>query len=252
MEQINAHVWTPGAMLPSEAELCAAFDVSRTVIRQALQEMEQSGIIYRRQGKGSFVAERKVYETFAQQLTGFYHDMINQGHRVVNQVLKQDVVSADNQIAAALDIAPDAAAIICTRLRYVDDVPVNLSISHVPFDACQPLLQSDLTERSLYDLIESITGKRIMGGKRIIEAVLPSAELAELLDVTGEMPLFKLTTVCYLEDGTPIEHAVGYHRGDRSRFDVELIRASMPSPQAANLGIKQLSSLPHSFTLLQP
>lgn len=47
--------WTPSSRLPSEAELCRQFNVSRPIIRQALAALRDEGLILSRQGSGSFV-----------------------------------------------------------------------------------------------------------------------------------------------------------------------------------------------------
>jgi GntR family transcriptional regulator len=59
-QQIASGHFTVGDALPSEGELCRMFGVSRIVVRQALQVLEDDGEIVRRQGKGTFVAEPKV------------------------------------------------------------------------------------------------------------------------------------------------------------------------------------------------
>ena len=91
---IEQYRWKPGDQLPGEPELCLMFDVSRTVIRQALGEMEHEGLIVRTKGKGTFVAQPKIMENLAQKLTGFYQDMADRGSPPVSQVLKQHVVPA--------------------------------------------------------------------------------------------------------------------------------------------------------------
>lgn len=59
-EQIGAKKLAPGEMLPSENEFCDAYHISRTTVRQAFHELEQQGLIVRKQGLGTFVAEQKV------------------------------------------------------------------------------------------------------------------------------------------------------------------------------------------------
>ncbi len=49
-------------------------------------------------------------------------------------------------------------------------------------------------------------------------------QVAKLLKVSKGAPLFQLDSVSYLRDGTPVEYFIAYHRGDRSQFEVELIR----------------------------
>lgn len=229
-EQVTREIergdWPPGSLLPSEAELCARFDVSRTVVRQAMQEMEFEGLIYRRRGKGSFVTDRKVHERLVQKLTGFYQDMIDQGHSVTNRVLRQTVAPAGSDIARPLGLEPTAEVVVIERLRLVNGNAINFSVSSVPYAICPSLLTADLVNQSLYAFIERACHQRIVRGRRTIEAILATDEIAQLLGVDADMPMFRITSICFLADGTPIEHARGYHRGDRSMFEVELLRDS--------------------------
>ncbi|MCB0153854.1 MAG: GntR family transcriptional regulator, partial [Anaerolineae bacterium] len=72
LQQIDSGVWQKGTQLPGEPELCRLFDVSRTVIRQALKELEFEGLITREKGKGTFVDEPRIDQGLIQELTGFY------------------------------------------------------------------------------------------------------------------------------------------------------------------------------------
>jgi len=216
--------WGQGDILPSESELCAQFGVSRTVVRRALQELEYEGLIIRKQGKGSFVAERKLQELLLQRLTGFYQDMLNQGHKIRNRVLRQEIVRAGDDVRAALMTKENEEIILIERLRYVDGIPVNLSISYVPQKRCPSLLFANLAEGSLYTYLETETGQHIVRGRRTIEAIRATPSLSELLETDADLPFFKITNTCYLADGAPIEYSLGYHRCDRTQFHVELVR----------------------------
>ncbi|TKJ44633.1 hypothetical protein CEE35_07290 [Candidatus Aerophobetes bacterium Ae_b3b] len=71
-ERVENGEWKPGDILPSEAELCSTFRVSRTVVRQALNKLCQDGIVYKEKGRGTFVAKPKLQEKFIQRTYGFY------------------------------------------------------------------------------------------------------------------------------------------------------------------------------------
>ena len=87
------------------------------------------------------------------------------------------------------------------------------------------LVDQDLREQSLYALLERRYGLRLVRSRRAVEAHAPSARLARDLGIPRHGPVLKLTDVSYDADNRPVETFVAYHRGDRSRFEVELERA---------------------------
>jgi GntR family transcriptional regulator len=228
-DSIERGDWKPGDQIPGEAELCTFFRVSRTVVRQALLELAYEGLIVRARGKGTFVAEAKITENLAQKLTGFYEDMATLGLSTVSQVLVQRLVAASTRIAAYLEVPPGAEVIEIERLRFVQDEPLVLVTSYVPYARCPSLLQADLSRQSLYALMEKQCGIVITRGRRALEAVAASQREAELLRIERGAPLMLLDSVSCTEDGTPIEYYHALHRGDRSRFEAELLRVHDPS-----------------------
>jgi len=74
--RITAGNWQPGEKLPSEAELCKAFHVGRSSLREALTSLAFIGMIHVRAGGGSYVAEQpSAYTTGAWLNTGPLHDI---------------------------------------------------------------------------------------------------------------------------------------------------------------------------------
>jgi GntR family transcriptional regulator len=214
----------PGEQLPGEPELCRMFDVSRTVIRQALRELEQEGLILRLKGKGTFVAEPKIQESLVAELTGFFQDMQARGHAPVSRVLRQEIVAAPRRIAGLLQLKIGAPIIQIDRVRYVEGEPIVLVSTYLPYELCPGLLKIDLTQASLYAYLEEQYGIVIARGRRTLEAVAATEEEAHLLGVQAGDPLVLIDSVSYLAGGTPIEYYHALHRGDRSRFEVELVR----------------------------
>src|SRR3970040_2816569 len=104
-DQIQDKKWAPGEQIPGKQELCDTYGVSRTVVRQALRELELSGVITRRKGKGTFIAEPKINEGLIQKLTGFYQDMVERGLQPVTRVLHQRLAPAARQMAEFLDFS---------------------------------------------------------------------------------------------------------------------------------------------------
>ena len=221
--KISSGEWKPGDKIPSEPELCISYGVSRTVVRQALREIELDGLILRKKGKGTFIAEPKINESLVEKLTGFYQDMLERGHRTVTQVLKHEIEPCTAKIARDLHIAPGTSVFCIERLRFVDGVPIVLVTTYIPVSLCPQLADQDLSNQSLYQILERF-GLVITRAHRSIEAISASEREARLLAVDEYDPLLHLDSTSYLEDGTPLEYYHAIHRGDRSRFEVDLVR----------------------------
>lgn len=222
--QIETRAWAPGARLPSEAELCQQYGVSRTVVRQALLELELQGYVVRRKGRGTFVSEMKINENLAQKLTGFYHDMADQGLTPSTRVLYQKIVPAPARPARELNVPAGTPVGEIRRLRLVQAEPLAVVSSYLPEEYGQALQKVDLANRSLYEFLESEFKLMIMRAHRAIEAVPASETDARLLRIRPGDPVIRLESTSYLEDGRPIEYFEAYHRGDRARFEIQLMR----------------------------
>jgi GntR family transcriptional regulator len=229
VEMLKVHIHgnelKPGDQLPGEFELCEQYGISRTVVRQALLELEKKGLIQRRKGKGTFVAPPKIDENLIQKLTGFYQDMTNRGQAPKTQVLGFEILPASPKIAELLHLSAGQEVFSIERLRSVGDDPIVLVTTYIPFHLCPHLERFDLSDQSLYAILEHEFGLTLSHGRRTIEAVSANKREAELLGIPQGAPLILLDSVTYLADGTPVEYYHAVHRGDRSRFVVELVRA---------------------------
>jgi GntR family transcriptional regulator len=139
-------------------------------------------------------------------------------------------------VAAELGLEDGDPVIALERLRFVDGVPWVLVTTYMPYELCPQLLGEDMSERSLYDLIEEEYGIYISYGRRSVEAVSATPELAQQLQVEEGDPVLMLRSTSYGEDNRPIEYFVAYHRGDHTRFEVTLARHRNPGGDPAGAG----------------
>lgn len=223
-EKIQSEVWKPGDQIPGEQDLCEMYGVSRTVVRQSLLELELEGLINRRKGKGTFISLPKISEGLVQKLTGFYQDMVERGLNPVTRVLHQNVVPASEKVARFLGIQSGDQVIDILRLRFINDEPIQMVTTYIPFELCPALATVDLTNRSLYEFLEKECGIFIAKGQRYLEAVLANETEAGLLGIERGAPLLMLDSISFSDSDRPVEYYHALHRGDRSRFEVELVR----------------------------
>ena len=150
--------------------------------------------------------------------------MTSRDIQIKTEVLQQEIVPADKEIAEFLSMNIGDPLVLLRRLRYLRDEPILIVSSFLPFDKCENLLKVDLSKISLYDFLEKKIGCKLSFGRRTIEATLADPEQAKLLNINKGDPLIFLNSIIYLEDGTPIEFYRSHYRGDRYKFEVELIK----------------------------
>jgi GntR family transcriptional regulator len=124
--------------------------------------------------------------------------------------------------------------VVIVRVRHVDGVPTVYVESRLPADGFADLLEEDLGQNSLYALIYDRYGIRAGRSRRILSAAPAERAIAALLEIEPRDPLVVLDSVSFSDvDGLPFETYRAYHRGDRTRFEVELLRSpefSAPEP----------------------
>ena len=224
---------TAGEQIPTEASLCERYDVSRTVVRQALSDLERTGLVTRLKGKGTFVAQPKVSEFVAQSLTSLHEDLSARGERLETKVLRLEVEPVSPHVAAMLELPESEQIVLLERLRFLRGEPLVVTTAYMPHSICAPILELDMSDRSLFETYEQELGLKLHRGMRAMEARAATTEVAHHLGVPEGSPVLAFSGVTYLEDGRPIEYFIGLHRGDRSRFETELFRPSGTDDLAA-------------------
>jgi GntR family transcriptional regulator len=227
-QKIKAREWLPGQLLPSEQELCTTIGVSRTVVRQAIEQLQRDRLILKQNGKRSSIALPTYEGDLMENLRGFYEDAIAKGRTPLTEVLSLKVVPATPDIAVALRLSQGTPVVELNRLRFLDGEPEVLVITYLPESICPDLPEEDLANESLYMLLARKYGLRIAQAFRTIEAVALDRTEAKLLRSRPGSPALLLKSIGLLADGTPLEYFIARHRGDRAKFQVKLVGDQPP------------------------
>src|SRR5581483_918888 len=122
-----------GSQLPAEPELSRHFGVSRSVIRQALRRLEETGLVARRRGVGSFVVQKDPPSWQLQGSQGFFEDEVTRlGREVVSRVLRAEIAPLPPWAAALLELEEGAPGVVLERLRYVDGLLTVYDLNYLP------------------------------------------------------------------------------------------------------------------------
>lgn len=221
-QEINDRVLLPGDKLPAEDELAERYGVSRMTVRQGIMDLIDEGLLYRRHGRGTFVAQPPV-ERDHTGLTNFFESARKKGIEASMTVLIADILPARLKVANALNLKEGELAVRIKTLRFSDGVPVTVHDAHVPYRLFSQLLQEDLESRPLWDYMEQY-GYKVKKATQRMEAREADEELAGLLQVEVGAPILYKERTVYNHDGTPLEFTYCYNRGDRYSLTVTLTR----------------------------
>ena len=223
LSEIESGNWLAQQKLPSETEFCEHFNISRTVVRQAIKELQNQGYLTTKKGMGTFIAKPKITTGFVTNLVGFYEDFTKHGFKVTTHIEQMKAEPVSQHIADMLRIAVGEPVIVLSRLRKLNNEPSVYVTTYIPQILCPKLLHADLENKSLYTFLEKC-GLEIHRGRRYIGVSLANEREASLLNIDVGSPLIELDSVTYLKDGRPLEYFHALHRGDRTRFEVNLVR----------------------------
>ena len=145
-EKIIQNEWKPGTLVPPESSLMETYDVSRITVRKAFDLLVQDGLVYRKPGKGTLVAHRKLEHNLS-RIVSFTEDMKQRGFQTRTKVLLSGVGKATEHIAQALHIAPDEELAYLKRLRMADDEPMCIEESYLIHRYFQGILDHDFSEQ---------------------------------------------------------------------------------------------------------
>jgi len=146
----------PGAALPTERELCAEYGVSRATVRHVLQGLEAEQRIFRRQGKGTFVALAKIEEPLG--LTSHTEEMRARGIVPGSKLITVSRIAAGVEVATALRLDPEAEVLRIERLRLADGEPIAVEVLFLNAERFDGITASLGDDVSFYQLLHSDYG----------------------------------------------------------------------------------------------
>ena len=213
----------PHAPLPSDAQLCEEFGVSRMTARGAMQRLVQEGLVYREPGRGTFVAPVGANRT-ASHILSFSDEMRRRGaipsSRIVERTRRTATPEESRKLATA-DV------FVLRRVREANGEPVALETAVFPAELVGSLLDGDVEVASVFATLAG-AGLVPTAGRAAISAEAASAEDAKLLGVARGEPLLVERRLINDDKGVPLEltesRYVGTRYGLDVDFDVELPR----------------------------
>ena len=219
--KIQEGIWRAGDRLPSENELVTQFGISRMTVNRALRELVEQGRIVRVAGVGSFVAEAKPQSTLL-QIANLASEIRQRGHDYRCDLLAVERTSATLEVAAALDLRTGESVFHSLCVHREDGLPVQLEDRYVSPRQAPQFAAQDFTQQQPSEyLVRNVPFDQI---EHVVDAVMPTAEQAALLEMSPHEPCLLLTRRTWSR-GVPItvvrclHPASRYRLGSRFRAD---------------------------------
>ena len=223
--KIEGGEWPVGSQIPTEEELCAMFNVSRATVRTAVLELVRQGYLKRQQGKGTFI-HKNILSAGLAMLTNLKELMFEEGIDLTTKVMARTVMMPVDDLDVKLNIPPDKHIIYIKRLYSVDEEPVLLQETYVPYHLCPLLLEDDIEHHSLFDIFEKNYGIKITKVDNHIDITHLTLNEGRAIGL-GEGTAAILLTQHFYSGDTLIMYARSVKRPDRFQFYIDLERKSL-------------------------
>jgi GntR family transcriptional regulator len=217
----------PDQPLPSDAQLCEEFSVSRMTARNAVQRLVQEGLIYRLPGRGTFVADSGAHRK-ASSLLSFTDEMRRRGRVPSSQLLERARRPAYEHETRLLRLPEGSEVVAVRRLRLADGEPLAIETAALRIDAAPAVLGAELEQGSLHHALAG-AGLVPSSGRATLRADAAEPDEAALLQVAAGWPLLVEQRVILDANGEPLETCETRYAAGRYGIDVDFV-VERPEP----------------------
>src|SRR5699024_7294587 len=206
--------------IPTEHQLCEMFNTSRVTIRKALDQLVLEGYLVKRQGSGTFVAEKKTRQTLSYTAHQFKEQAKLQGKNPDITLISLNVIPADIFLQEQLLINLGDPVQRIERVRKIDNSPVQYEISYIPWYIA-PGISSQNAENSIYKTLENSFNVTVSYTTKNLNIMMADNQLSFYLECQLGLPCFYITTIAKDDKDRRIEFSKAYFRGDKNDFTIE-------------------------------
>jgi len=211
-----------GDVIPSEKELCDAFGISRSTVRQAIGELEEEGLVIRRRGLGTYICEPKMRRSL-NDVYSFTKDMNAMGLLPSSLIQSFRVIYPSDDVSGAFDIKhSDKQVYEIVRLRCANGQPLLLETTFIPLYILPELKKADLISGSLYGILKQRSGVYPDVAEETYETTLVDEATSKLLHCKADSCGFYVERRTWDKTGILYELTQSVIRGDKTKFVLKL------------------------------
>ncbi|GMX63003.1 MULTISPECIES: GntR family transcriptional regulator [Paenibacillus] len=195
--------YKPDEQIPTEAELCDIYQVSRITIRKAIEELVKDGTLTRIQRKGTFVTSSK-FQNELLSVSGFSEFSHQLGMIPNSRTLRSEVIPATADMAERLQIEEGSPVLELERLMYVNERPLFYDLAHYPLTRFPDLEKKIARDESTYKILKQDYETEIDSNDKIINVIGATKDLAKALECDVGANLFRIVKIAYDSHDRPV------------------------------------------------
>ncbi|TKI07207.1 GntR family transcriptional regulator [Martelella alba] len=211
-------VYSPNQKMPSESEMMEVFSVSRITIRQALNDLQSEGLVFKVHGKGTFVAGPRATQDLG-QLQGFGIAMRQMGYETHSRLLSFNTVRAPALVVEKLNLTTGVDVTELKRLRFLNREPISVDVTYIIHEIGERLRDADFTTKDIFHILEEELYIPLGHADLQISSGLANEEYATHLNIEEGAPILMIDRTVHTVVGKPIEFEHLYYRGDTFQFN---------------------------------
>ncbi|MNS70786.1 putative HTH-type transcriptional regulator YurK [compost metagenome] len=195
--------YKPDEQIPTEAELCDIYNVSRITIRKAIEELVREGTLTRIPRRGTFVTSNKFHNELL-SVSGFSEFSHQLGMIPNSRILRSEVIQASEEVAGHLLIEEGSPVLELERLMYVDDRPLFYDIAHYSLTRFPDLEKKIAMNESTYKILAEEYHTEIVSNDKIIDVIGATKDYARLLECDIGANLFRILKIAFDASDEPV------------------------------------------------
>ena len=212
-----------GQALPAEKDLSKELDVSIGTLRKAVDELVAEGIVVRRQGRGTYVAEHDLKRLLYYFFHVVKHDVDKKANPRVELVSLNTAVATKEE-ASKLNIKEGAPVWRLVNCLYLEEHCVMIDQITLDKKRFKNLNRSEFINRegSIYQLYQMKYGQTVVRSSERLRASLVSKQHAEWLDIKPNSPVLVIRRVALGIQDDPIEWRISTLNTNQYEYFSEL------------------------------
>ena len=222
LEKIKDGTYPQNKALPTEHELIQSYGVSRTTVRQAIDNLVKEGYIEKRRGVGTFVAEREKLNSWdLGSLKSFEEAFKESNHKIRTEALSIKAIKLDSKLQQIFG-DKEKEVYELERVRFIDERPAMSIITFVPASIFSNMDRYDFSSVSLYKTMSEEYNINICYAEKEFRVVAEGREDAQKLKLKVGSPLQEVRTITYDDNNRVIEYSISRDSGDISTYKIKL------------------------------